>query len=73
MWVRQKETQGLVGDATRLIDVVSNASGINKITGDSEELSAMMQQLSRSQHAALGSTSELRARIAVEPEGRVAT
>ncbi|KAI8676065.1 ATP-dependent DNA helicase [Fusarium keratoplasticum] len=62
-----------IGDATRLIDVVRNAAGANQITGDSKELSAMMQQLCRFQHAALGSTSELRARIAVESEGRMVT
>ncbi|KAH7115416.1 hypothetical protein B0J13DRAFT_408568, partial [Dactylonectria estremocensis] len=62
-----------IGDATRLIDVVRNAAAANQITGDSKELSAMMQQLCRFQHAALGSTSELRARIAVESEGRTVT
>ncbi|KAL6409105.1 hypothetical protein AUP68_05475 [Ilyonectria robusta] len=50
-----------------------SAGGANQITAGSKELSVMTQQLCRFQYAALGSTSELRARIASEREARTAT
>ncbi|KAH7304602.1 hypothetical protein B0I35DRAFT_414433 [Stachybotrys elegans] len=55
-----------IGEATRLIDVLRSASGSNQITAGSKELSAMTQQLCKFQHAALGSTAELHARIVPE-------
>ncbi|KAH7302896.1 hypothetical protein B0I35DRAFT_403075 [Stachybotrys elegans] len=60
-----------IGEATRLIDVLRSASGSNQITAGSKELSAMTQQLCRFQHAALGSTAELRARIVPEQGTRM--
>jgi hypothetical protein len=59
-----------IGDATRLVDVLRGAGGENQITAGSRELSAMTQQLCQFQYTALGSTAELRARIASERETR---
>ncbi|CAH0019562.1 unnamed protein product [Clonostachys rhizophaga] len=61
---------GSAGDTTRLIDVLRSAGGANQITAGSSELLAMTQKLCPFQHAALGSTAELRARIASKPEAR---
>jgi hypothetical protein len=61
---------GNIGDATRLIDVLRSASGANQITAGSSELLVMIHRLCCFQHAALGSTAELRAQIASEPGAR---
>ncbi|KAM4067473.1 PIF1-like helicase [Hirsutella rhossiliensis] len=59
-----------IGGATRLIDVVRGAVGINQVTAKSPELMAMMQQLCRFQQSALGSTAELEATVVPERGAR---
>lgn len=54
------------GNTMRLIDVVRSAIGTNQITAGSPELTAMMQELSRSQQSAPSSSSELQATLRSE-------
>lgn len=59
-----------VGNATRLIDVVRSAAGVNQITAGSRELRGMITQLCRFQQSALPSTVDLQATIVTERAGR---
>ncbi|KID83958.1 arrestin domain-containing protein [Metarhizium guizhouense ARSEF 977] len=55
-----------VGEAQRLVDVVSSARNARQITAGSKELANMVQKLSRFQQEALCSTDELHASCVVE-------
>ena len=57
-----------IGNAHRLIDIIRNAAGSGQITAGSIEISAMVQQLSQFQEAALHSADDLQATI-VQDQG----
>ena len=59
-----------VGNALRLIDVIRNAAGSGQITAGSKEISAIVQQLSQFQVAALHSADELHATIVQDQQLR---
>jgi hypothetical protein len=61
-----------VGEAQRLIDVVSSARSARQITAGSQELGDMVRKLSRFQQAALCSVDELDARRMAENGTRIA-
>ncbi|KAI5455815.1 hypothetical protein BGZ63DRAFT_429675 [Mariannaea sp. PMI_226] len=48
-----------IGDATRLMDVVRGAIGVNQATAGSAELLGMLQELSRFQQESLRSVADL--------------
>ncbi|KAF1807904.1 hypothetical protein P152DRAFT_469266 [Eremomyces bilateralis CBS 781.70] len=55
-----------LGNATRLIDVLRNAMGTPQVTAGSNEISRMVEQMSRFQQTALGSMDELSATAILE-------